>query len=50
MNVKRPQPTLGQSLALFRAAQARDLERIRREMRRLERRARWLRFKHRVGL
>ena len=46
MKVKRPEPTLSQSLALYHAAQARELKRIRQEVRRLEWRARWVRFKH----
>jgi len=46
LKVKRPEPTLSQSLALYHAAQARELKRIRQEVRRLEWRARWVRFKH----
>jgi len=45
MIVKRSERTLSQNLALYHLAQAREFKRLRRELRRLVWRSRWLRIK-----
>lgn len=50
MRVKRREPALGEDLTLFHLARGRELKEIRRELRRLEWRSRWARFKHWIKL
>jgi len=45
MTIKRSQPTLGEDLSLFHLNKAREFTRLRREVRRLEWRSRWMRIK-----